>query len=145
MCLRRDNAHKAFHALGHGFPADGRYSYPRRFVALCKRFPDAERAVLARRFRCWGRGRPCAPVGLPSMNCGPQVQATAPAGVAPEPAALPPLPISLSVVVDQQACGALSKGRRTSRRTDQDIRHRLRPDMATYCTTLIEMTSNSRE
>src|SRR5215469_6056378 len=102
-CLRRDNARKAFHALGHGFPADGRCSYPRRFVALCNDF-------LMLNGQCWraasgaqGRGRPCAPVGLPSMNCGPQVQATAPAGVAPEPAALPPLPISLSVVVDQQA------------------------------------------
>ena len=65
--------------------------------------PDAEGAVLARRFRCSGRGRPCAPVGLPSMNWDPSLQAKAPAGVAPEPAALPPLPRSLSVVADQRA------------------------------------------
>ena len=41
------------------------------FVALCNDFLMLKGAVLAHRFLCSGRGRACAPVGLPSMNCGP--------------------------------------------------------------------------
>src|SRR6185437_8971507 len=62
-------------------------------------FPRAGTALLPRRFRCSGRRWPCAPGrlaigGLGSCDCRHRY----PAEIAPEPAALPPVPPSLSVV-----------------------------------------------
>lgn len=69
------------------------------FVALRSQFPSAGMALLPRRFRCSGRGRPCAPVRLAIGDLGPcACRYRCPAGVASEPATLPPVPSSLSVV-----------------------------------------------
>src|SRR5215831_6316803 len=142
-CLRRDNAHKAFHALGHGFPADGRYRSPRRFVALCNDFlmlngqccraASGARAAggPALRSACLNELRPVGAsngTGLGSTGTGRVAAAS-----------------HITYRSSRSASLRCSQRRSPDKSADGPAHQApTAPDMATYCTTVIEMTSNSR-
>ena len=72
---------------------------PTRASLLFVAFPRDGMALLPRRFRCSGRGRPCAPGRLAAGDLGScDCRQRYPARVASEPAALMPVPSSLSAV-----------------------------------------------
>jgi hypothetical protein len=120
-CLRRDNAHKTFQGtdtasrLAAGVvPDDGSLlSVTISSGWTCR--AGAPLAVLGPRAAL--RSGRLALDDLGSAGAGKRAGHDSAGTAAP-----PPLPMSLSVVADQRARGALSEGRRASQLMDQDIR-----------------------